>query len=98
MWRNWLPVFIAQDLCVDDNVLGSNLHGDGPSEGVGESIVVVNRWDEFYTAHAPQRSMKTEFFGSMLCRGVWSRGLRPLLVLESPRMSLTRDALWYNGL
>ena len=39
---------------------------------------------------APQRFMKAGSFDSMLCRGVWSRGL---LVLESPRMSLTRDCV-----
>ena len=32
---------------------------------------------------APQRSMKMEFGGSMLCRSVWSRGLRPYWCLRA---------------
>jgi len=34
----------------------------------------------------------------ILCRRVWSRGLRPYWCFSSPRMSLTRDALWHNGM
>jgi hypothetical protein len=32
---------------------------------------------------APQRLMKTGSIGSMLCRGVWSRGLRPYWCLRA---------------
>ena len=49
-------------------------------------------------ARGPQRPMKTEFGGEYgVLRRVVQRS-STLLELESPRMSLTRDALWHNGL
>ncbi len=56
------------------------------------------RWDEFCMAHSV-----TTINENVVCwqyavpRRVVQRS-STLLVLESPRMSLTRDALWHNGL
>ena len=42
---------------------------------------------------APQRLMKTGSIGSMLCRGVWSRGLRPYWCDLDPSRCKQRGAL-----
>lgn len=63
-----------------------------------DQITVVSRWDEFCMAHSA-----TTINENVVCwqyavpRRVVQRS-STLLVLESPRMSLTRDALWHNGL
>jgi len=40
-------------------------------------VTVVNRWDEFYMAPSATTINENGSVSSMLCRGVWSRGLRP---------------------
>ena len=56
------------------------------------------RWDELYTAHSATTMNEN---GSRRQYAVLRRVVQrssALLVLESPWMSLTRDALWHNGL
>lgn len=61
-------------------------------------IVYVNRWDEFYTARSATTTNENGLrWQYAVTRRVVQRS-SALLVLESPWMSLTRDALWYNGL
>jgi hypothetical protein len=61
-------------------------------------LTVVNRWDEFCMAYSATTINENGICWQYAARGVCSRGLRTLLALESPWMSLTRDALWHNGL
>ena len=57
-----------------------------------------NRWDEFYMApSATTINENGKPWQYAVPRRVVQRS-STLLVLESPRMSLTRDALWHNGL
>ena len=61
-------------------------------------VTVENRWDEFYMAHSATTMNEN---GSRRQYAVARRVVQrssALLVLKSPWMSLTRDALWYNGL
>ena len=61
-------------------------------------IVGVTRWDEFYMApSATTINENGKHWQYAVPRRVVQRS-STLLVLESPRMSLTRDALWHNGL
>ena len=57
-----------------------------------------DRWDEFFTAHSVttinENGIREQY---ALLKRVVQRS-STLLVLESPRMSLTRDPLWHNGL
>ena len=57
-----------------------------------------DRWDEFFTAHSVttinESGIREQY---ALLKRVVQRS-STLLVLESPRMSLTRDPLWHNGL
>ena len=57
-----------------------------------------DRWDEFYMAPSAttinENGKDSQY---AVPRRVVQRS-STLLVLESPRMSLTRDALWHNGL
>ena len=68
-----------------------------PRRANRKSTVAI-RWDEFCMAHSV-----TTINENVVCwqyavpRRVVQRS-STLLVLESPRMSLTRDALWHNGL
>jgi hypothetical protein len=66
-----------------------------PQDGAGRALL---RWDEFYTA----RSATTTNENGIRRRYAMTRRVvqrsSTLLVLESPWMSLTRDALWHNGL
>jgi len=56
------------------------------------------RWDEFYMApRATTINENGKHWQYAVPRRVVQRS-STLLVLESPRMSLTRDALWHNGL
>ena len=56
------------------------------------------RWDEFYMApSATTINENGKHWQYAVPRRVVQRS-STLLVLESPRMSLTRDALWHNGL
>ena len=68
-----------------------------PEEGA-DALAGANRWDEFYMAHGAT-TMNENGIGRQYAvpRRVVQRS-SALLVLESPRMSLTRDALWHNGL
>jgi len=56
------------------------------------------RWDEFCMAHSAttinENGVPSQY---AVPRRVVQRS-SALLVLESPWMSLTRDALWHNGL
>ncbi len=62
------------------------------------SIGAVIRWDEFYMARsATTINENGKHWQYAVPRRVVQRS-STLLVLESPRMSLTRDALWHNGL
>jgi hypothetical protein len=66
---------------------------------VSRSIVVNSvRWDEFYMAHSAttmnENGIRRQY---AVARRVVQRS-STLLVLQSPWMSLTRDALWHNGL
>jgi hypothetical protein len=62
------------------------------------TITVENRWDEFCMAHsATTMNENVVFWRYAVARRVVQRS-SILLVRESPRMSLTRDALWHNGL
>jgi hypothetical protein len=65
-------------------------------ERFGVSVVI--RWDEFYTARSAtttnENGIRRQY---AMTRRVVQRS-SALLVLESPWMSLTRDALWHNGL
>ncbi len=61
-------------------------------------ITVEIRWDEFYMAlSATTINENGKHWQYAVPRRVVQRS-STLLVLESPRMSLTRDALWHNGL
>lgn len=66
-----------------------------PNNWMGTTVVI--RWDEFYMAHSA-----TAINENGICwqyavpRRVVQRS-SALLVLESPWMSLTRDARWHNG-
>ena len=61
-------------------------------------VTVVNRWDEFYMApSATTINENGKHWQYAVPRRVVQRS-STLLVLESPRMSLARDALWHNGL
>ena len=61
-------------------------------------IVDVTRWDEFYMApSATTINENGKRWRYAVARRVVQRS-SALLVLESPWMSLTRDALWHNGL
>jgi hypothetical protein len=63
----------------------------------GKSIVVT-RWDEFCMApSATTIDENGKHRRYAVPRRVVQRS-STLLALESPRMSLTRDALWHNGL
>ena len=58
----------------------------------------ATRWDEFYMApSATTINENGKHWQYAVPRRVVQRS-STLLVLESPRMSLTRDALWHNGL
>jgi hypothetical protein len=58
----------------------------------------VTRWDEFYMApSATTINENGKRWRYAVARRVVQRS-SALLVLESPWMSLTRDALWHNGL
>jgi len=60
-------------------------------------ITVANRWDEFYMApSATTINENGKRWQYAVPRRVVQRS-STLLALESPRMSLTRDALWHNG-
>ena len=62
------------------------------------SVTVETRWDEFYMApSATTINENGKHWQYAVPRRVVQRS-STLLVLESPRMSLTRDALWHNGL
>ena len=57
-----------------------------------------HRWDEFYMApSATTINENGKHWQYAVPRRVVQRS-STLLVLESPRMSLARDALWHNGL
>jgi hypothetical protein len=62
------------------------------------SLIGVIRWDEFYMAHSAttinENGIRWQY---AVPRRVVQRS-STLLALESPWMSLTRDALWHNGL
>ena len=60
--------------------------------------VSTEKWDELYTARSVT-TINENRVGEQYAvpRRVIQRS-STLLVLESPRMSLTRDALWHNGL
>jgi hypothetical protein len=60
-------------------------------------IIDVTRWDEFYMAPGATTTNENGALAYAVPRRVVQRS-STLLVLESPRMSLTRDALWHNGL
>ena len=61
-------------------------------------ITVETRWDEFYMApSATTIDENGKRWRYAVPRRVVQRS-SALLVLESPWMSLTRDALWHNGL
>jgi hypothetical protein len=61
-------------------------------------LPVEIRWDEFYMApSATTINENGKHWQYAVPRRVVQRS-STLLVLESPRMSLTRDALWHNGL
>jgi hypothetical protein len=61
-------------------------------------LTVFNRWDEFYMApSATTINEKGKRWRYAVPRRVVQRS-SALLVLKSPWMSLTRDALWHNGL
>jgi hypothetical protein len=65
-----------------------------PLNGITDAI----RWDEFYMAlSATTINENGKHWQYAVRRRVVQRS-STLLVLESPRMSLTRDALWHNGL
>jgi|ERR1022692_841032 hypothetical protein len=58
----------------------------------------IGPWDEFYMApSATTINENGKHWQYAVPRRVVQRS-STLLVLESPRMSLTRDALWHNGL
>jgi hypothetical protein len=61
-------------------------------------LLTRNRWDEFSMAPSAttinENGKHWQYAGP---RRVVQRS-STLLVFESPRMSLTRDALWHNGL
>jgi hypothetical protein len=58
----------------------------------------MSRWDEFYMApSATTMNENGKDWQYAVPRRVVQRS-STLLVLESPRMSLARDALWHNGL
>jgi hypothetical protein len=60
-------------------------------------IGVVTRWDGFYMVpSATTINENGKHWQYAVPRRVVQRS-STLLVLESPRMSLTRDALWHNG-
>jgi hypothetical protein len=65
---------------------------------IQQASTVETRWDEFYMAHSAttmdENGSRRQY---AVARRVVQRS-SALLVLESPRMSLTRDALWHNGL
>jgi len=62
------------------------------------TAIVVNRWDEFYMApSATTINENGKHWQYAVPRRVVQRS-STLLVLESPRMSLTRDAPGHNGL
>jgi len=61
-------------------------------------VVDEIRWDEFYMAHsATTIDENGKHRQYAVPRRVVQRS-STLLAPESPRMSLTRDALWHNGL
>ena len=65
--------------------------------GIGETSDET-RWDEFYMApSATTINENGKRWRYAVARRVVQRS-SALLVLESPWMSLTRDALWHNGL
>src|SRR5215469_12004700 len=68
-----------------------------PSSLVDCPARVILRWDELYMA-IRATTINENGLERILCRHVWSRGLRPYWCFSSPRMSLTRDALWHNGM
>ena len=57
-----------------------------------------NRWDEFYMAKGATTINENGDPSALCCARRVVQRSSTLLVLESPRMSLTRDALWHNGL
>jgi hypothetical protein len=62
------------------------------------STATGDRWNEFYMALSATTINENEkHWQYAVPRRVVQRS-STLLVLESPRMSLTRDALWHNGL
>jgi hypothetical protein len=66
------------------------------AEGYTHATIV--EWDEFYMApSATTIDENGKHRQYAVPRRVVQRS-STLLVLESPRMSLTRDALWHNGL
>jgi hypothetical protein len=61
-------------------------------------MVGAIKWDEFYMVpSATTINENGKHWQYAVPRRVVQRS-STLLVLESPRMSLTRDALWHNGL
>lgn len=61
-------------------------------------LTVDNKWDEFYMGlSATTMNENGKHWQYAVARSVVQRS-SALLVLKSPRMSLTRDALWHNGL
>jgi hypothetical protein len=77
--------------------MGITVPGDGIEEAK-EGLPDENRWDEFCMAHSATTINENGIgWQYAVPRRVVQRS-SALLVLESPWMSLTRDALWHDGL
>jgi hypothetical protein len=89
---NVSKIAVSVVLLVLDKRVGSH------SRAITTVIADVNRWDEFCMAESAttihENGVRRQY---AVPRRVVQRS-STLLVLESPRMSLTRDALWHNGL
>ena len=63
-----------------------------------QSLIGEIRWDEFYTAHSVTTINENRLGEQYAVPRRAVQRSSTLLVLESPWMSLTRDALWHNEL
>ena len=93
-----MPLGKPESLCPLTDSRCPEANRENQTPGFIRPVAGVIRWDEFCMTHSVT-TIDENRVGEQYAvpRRVIQRS-STLLVLESPRMSLTRDALWHNGL
>jgi hypothetical protein len=95
MTRNWLILNTRSQEERWHHIMYSGL---GTRRGNDQLLLPGDRWDEFCMAHSATTINENGIcWQYAVARRVVQRS-STLLALESPWMSLTRDALWHNGM